>query len=167
MSNLGSHVGISPIQFTRAGASAVSFVTADSAAIGGFQLGQRLTVGGEDYVFIHNAMSSAATAGIGLVCSLLSGYSLTRSSTAAADVPMCFVKHNDIPAGGYGWGLVRGVVQAHFSSTMVTGVNVGLGGDGVVDTHLKGSFPTGVLVGKTLSSATANGQGLCYVRCFG
>src|SRR5688500_4369336 len=152
MSNMGSFVGVSPLLPVLAGASAVSFVTADSAAAP-FALGQRAHYLGEEYVWVHNAMSSAATQGIGLVISNLSGYSLTRSSTAASDVPMCFVKHADIPEEGYGWGLVRGVVQAHFSSTMVTGVVIVIGADGVVQTATTGtSFDPGIL-GKTLSSA--------------
>jgi hypothetical protein len=165
--NMGSFVAVSPLlPVPPGGGSPMSFVTADSAAAP-WPLGQRAIYGGEEYVWVHNAMSSAATAGIALCLSGLSGYSLTRSSVVADAIPICFVKHVDIPAGGYGWGLVQGVVQAHFSSTMVTGINVGIGTDGVVDTHLKGSFPTGVLVGRTLSSATANGQGLCYVKCYG
>ncbi len=165
--DMGSFVGASPLlPVLPGGGSAVSFVTVDSAAQP-FTLGQRLVYGGEEYVWIHNAMSSAATAGIGMVLSALSGYSLTRSSTAASDIPMCFVKHVDIPAAGYGWGLVRGIVQAHFSSTMVTGIPVVIGADGVVQTATTNtSFDCGLL-GKTLSSATANGQGLCYVKCFG
>jgi hypothetical protein len=162
-----SHVGISPVQFPIAGGSVVSFVTIDSQALGPFRLGQRVQKDGEEYVFIHNAMSSAATAGVAMVCSNLSGYSLTRSSTAASDIAMCFVKHADIPAGGYGFGLVRGWVSAWFSSTMVTGIPIVIGADGVVQTATTNtSFDPGLL-GKTLSSATANGQGTCYVRCFG
>jgi hypothetical protein len=131
------------------------------------ELGARVIYKGEEYVYVHNAMASAATAGIALVLSSLSGYSLTRSSTAASDLPMCFVKHADIPAGGYGWAMTRGLVQAWFSSTMVTGVLVVIGADGVVQTATTGtSFDPGIL-GKTLSSATANGQGLIYARCYG
>lgn len=162
-----SHVGISPVQFPVAGASTVSFVTIDSGAIGAFKLGQRLVTGGEEYVFIHNAMVSAATAGIGMTTSGISGYSLTRSSTAAADVPVCFVKHNDIPAGGYGWGLVRGNVSVHVASAVSAGKTITLDGDGVVGTHLKGSFPTGLCIGKMIDSAAASSQGLAIVRCFG
>lgn len=158
MSDLGNFQGLSPVAF-----EPVSTVTATPSV----DLGTRRIVNGEEYVYFYNAMASTATQGIGLTVSGLSGYSLTRSTTASADLVVCFVKHADVPSGSYAWGLVRGVQQAWFSSTMATGVLIGVGGDGVVNTFLAGSFPTGVCVGKVLSSATANGQGLCYVRCFG
>ena len=158
MSDLGTFQSVSPISF-----ESVSSVTATPSVA----LGTRKIHNGEEYVYVCNAMASAATAGIGLTISGLSGYSLTRSSLAGADIFMCFVKHTDIPAAGYGWGLVRGLVSAHFASTMTTGVLVAVGLDGIVQTYTTAtSFDPGIL-GKVISAATANGQGMTYVKCFG
>lgn len=158
MSDLGLFQGISPIAF-----ESVSNVTATPSV----EIGARRVFNGEEYVYFCNAMASAATQGIAMTISGLSGYSLTRSSLAGADIAVCFVKHADVPAASYAWGLTRGLVQAHFSSTMTTGVLVSIGLDGIVQTYTTAtSFDPGIL-GKVISAATANGQGLCFVRCFG
>lgn len=159
MSNLGGFLGADPIAF-----ESVSNVTATPSVA----LGTRRTVDGEDYVYFYNATGSAATAGMAMTLSGLSGYSLTRSTSAEVDAPICFVKHANVAAGSYAWGLVRGVVQAQFVSTMATGIMITLGADGAVQTYCTGtqSFAP-ILVGKVLSSATSTSFGLCYVKCWG
>lgn len=160
MADLGSFKSLAPVAF-----ESVSAVTATPSV----SLGTRRIVAGEEYVYICNGMVSAATAGIGMTVSLSSSYTLTRSSLAGADFFVCFVKHTDIPAAGYGWGLTRGLVQAHFISTMTTGVLLQPGLDGNVLTGCVTntlSFP-GPIIGKVVSAATANGQGLCWVKCNG
>lgn len=158
MSDLGTFRSVGPVL-----QEPISSVTATPSVA----TGTRTTYNGEEYVFFCNKMASAATQGIGLVLSLSSAYSLTRSSTGDSDLVMCFVKHDDVPAGSYAWGLVRGVVQAHFSSTMVTGVPLTIGVNGVVATYTTLVVSYLQLIGRTLSSATANGQGLVYVSCMG
>ncbi len=159
MSNLGNFADITPISF-----ESVSNVTATPSVA----LGTRRTELGEDYVYFYNNTGSNVTAGMAMTLSGLSGYSLTRSTTAEIDLPVCFVKHAAVPAANYAWGLTRGVVQAQFTSTMVTGIMITIGTDGAVATYCTAaqSFAP-VFVGKVLSSATATSFGLCYVKCWG
>ena len=160
MSDLGTFKTLAPIAF-----ESVSNVTTTPSVA----LGTRRIYNGEEYVYFCNGMVSAATAGIAMVVSLSSSYTLTRSSTSEADFVVCFVKHADVAASSYAWGLVRGEVQAWCGSTMSTGVmaTIGLNGvlaTGCVTTTLSFVGPT---IGKTVSAATANGQALTWVKCFG
>ena len=159
MAHLGSYQGLDPVSF-----ESVSQVTATPS----IDLGTRRIVNGEEYVYFYNNTGSQVTAGMALTVSGLSGYSLTRSTTAEVDMVVCFVKHAAVPAANYAWGLVRGLVQAEFLSTMATGtlIQVGVAGQVMTYTTAAQSFP-GAILGKVLSSATATSFGLCYVRCFG
>lgn len=163
MSTLGNFEGVSPVGFS---ADAISFVTQDSAAAV-HKLGTRRIFGGEEYVWIHNAMSGTELSPGELVTtSGLSGYSLTNSTTAADDLPMAVIKHVSIPTGGYGWGLVRGICEVlKIASTLSTGAIVTVGDNGQAKTALGGSFPTGPVIGKVLSSGTSACK--AYVRLFG
>jgi hypothetical protein len=156
---LGNYYGVDPISM-----ESVSAVTATNSV----DLGTRRIHGGEEYVYFYNNTGSSVTAGMAMTVSGLSGYSLTRSTTAESDVAICFVKHAAVPAANYAWGLVRGIVQAQFTSTMATGVPIQIGTDGAVMTYTTAaaSFP-GAILGKVLSSATATSFGMCYVKCFG
>lgn len=155
---LATYQGLDPIMM-----ESVSNVTATNSV----ELGARRIVGGEEYVYFYNNTGSSVTAGLAMTCSGLSGYSLTRSTTAETDIPICFVKHAAVPAANYAWGLVRGVVQAQFVSTMATGVGITLGADGAVQTYTTGAASYAIPIGKVLSSATATSFGLCWVRCWG
>lgn len=167
MSNLGSFSGVGPVQFHSVdGAAPISHVTTDSAAMAA-ELGARVTFKGEDYVYIHNIQTSTALA-VGELCVLsgLSGYSLTNASTAAADMPLVVIKHVDIPSAGFGWGLVRGIAESlKVASTIATGVLLGVGDTGVAQTYVGGSFPTGPMIGKVLSSGTSTCK--AYVKLYG
>jgi hypothetical protein len=158
MSDLGTFKGLEPIAF-----ESISNVTATPSV----ELGTRRIVNGEEYVYFYNNTGSAVTAGMGMTVSGLSGYSLTRSTTADTDLLVCFVKHAAVPAANYAWGLTRGLVQAEFNSTMATGIPITVGADGQVKTFCTSTGSYAVHYGKVLSSATATSFGLCYVKCYG
>lgn len=165
-------VGVGPVLFGSIdGATPLSHVTADSAKKIAL-LGERVTYGAEEYVYVYNNGATDAAVGMAMVMSSLSGYSLTISSLSGYDFPMCVVKHAAIPAGNYGWGLVRGITQVRTESTMSTGAWLTLGDDGVFKTFI-GSSNTdtiqGAAVGKILSSGTGSAASLpkAYVKCFG
>lgn len=167
MSDLGKHGGVGPVMFKGVdNAAPVSFVTSDSAVVV-HELGAKVTYKGEDYVFIHNTQANTAIA-VGELCALtaLSGYSLTNATILAADMPLCVVKHAAIPSAGYGWGLVRGIAEAlKIENTAGTGVLLTVGSGGVAISFLGGSFPTGPMIAKVLSSGT--GTCKAYVRLYG
>lgn len=167
MSTLGNFSSVGPVQFGSVdGAEPISHVTSDSAAAVA-ELGARVIYKGEEYVYFHNAQASTALA-VGDLCvtTALSGYSLTNATTLAHDMPLVTVKHVAIPSAGYGWGLVRGIAEAlKIENTAATGVLLGVGSGGVAISFLVGSFPTGVCIGKVLSSGT--GTCKAYVKLFG
>lgn len=167
MSDLGNHSSVGPVQFGSIdGAAPISHVTSDSAAMKA-ELGARVVYKGEEYVYFHNTMANTAMAVGELgVISALSGYSLTNATIAAADMPLCVVKHAAVPSAGFGWGLVRGIAEAlKVENTAGTGVLLGVGSGGVAISFLAGSFPTGPMIAKVLSSGT--GTVKAYVRLFG
>lgn len=167
MSDMGTFSSVGPVQFGSIdGAAPISFVTSDSLACKAV-VGDRVTYKGEDYVFVHNVMANTAMAVGELgITSALSGYSLTNATVLGQDMPLVAVKHAAIPSAGFGWGLVRGIAEAlKIENTAVTGVLLGVGSGGVAISYLVGSFPTGPLIGKILSSGT--GTCKAFVRLFG
>jgi hypothetical protein len=153
-----AHQGVGPIRF-----ETVSQVTQTPSV----ELGTRVINSGEEYVYCYNATGSAVTQGALMIASgAVSGYSLTRSSVASVDLPMVAVKNAALAAGDYFWGLVRG--QCRVMSIAITAGNlVGVGTDGAINTFLVGSFPTGVVVGKALDTATASTMPLIQLRLYG
>ncbi len=159
MSDLGNFHGLETVSL-----EGVSSVTATPSV----QLGARKVVNGEEYVYFYNSTGSAATQGAAMTISSLSGYSLTRSTTAGADIVVCFVKHADVPAGSYAWGLVRGLVSPLNVSAICAGVIIMVSSDGKVATAATvTSFEPGLLGKMVGSSVSSTGGGLAYVKCFG
>ena len=152
-----AYYSVGPINF-----ESVSNVTATNSV----ELGTRRVESGEEYVYCYNNTGSQATAGAFMVASGLSGYSLTRSTTASADIPVCAVKHANVAAGYYFWGLVKGSVNI-LSATIAKGSLIQVGADGVAASYLAGSFPTGVAFGKMLEAASGSTASLAMVRLWG
>jgi hypothetical protein len=146
--------GISPIFF-----KSVSNVT----AVADVQLGTRRVESGEEYVYCYNNTGSSVTQGALMIKSLTS---LTRSSTDALDWPLVCVKHAAVPAAEYFWGLVRGEASV-MSIAMTAGDLLTVGADGAVATYITATLPTGVFIGKALSTSTGNAQPNCHLRLFG
>jgi hypothetical protein len=146
--------GLDPVMF-----EGVSAVTATPSV----EVGTRRMDSGEEYVYCLNNTGSSVTQGALMVKSLSS---LTRSSTASVDFPLVCVKHAAVPAANYFWGLVRG--EALVMSAAITAGNlIGIGADGVINTYLVGSFPTGVCIGKALVTTAASSQPTCVLNLFG
>lgn len=80
---------------------------------------------------------------------------------------MVAVKHADVAAGYYFWGLVRGAYNAISSATLPKGTIVTVGTDGALATHVAGSFGTGVVIGKMLENASGGTASAAFVRLFG
>lgn len=150
--------GIAPIFF-----KGLSNVT----AVPDVQLGTRRLENGEEYVYCYNNTGSSATQGCLMIASGgVSGFSFTRSSTAAIDIPMVGVKHVTVPAGEYFWGLVRGTMYI-LSATISAGNPIAIGADGVCQSHLAATFATGTAIGKMLAAGSGATNSLAYVRLFG
>ena len=130
------------------------------------ELGERKIFNGSEYLYCYNGTGSSVTQGALMVMSGLSGYTMTRSSTESADLPMVCAANTSIADGQYFWGLVRGVVSV-MSIAVAAGDLIGVGDDGAIKTAVTGSFPTGPIVGKALETTTGNAQPSCYVKLFG
>jgi len=151
------HNQVGPIKFQD-----VSSTVGTAAA----ELGERSIVGGNEYLYCYNGTGSSVTQGALMVMSGLSGYTMTRSSTESADLPMVCARNTSVADGQYFWGMVRGVSPV-MSIAVAAGDLLGVGDDGAVKTAVTGSFPTGVIVGKALGASTANAQPSVYMKLFG
>ena len=169
MPDLGNFSSVGPVLFGSIDSGLpISHSTIDSAQKVA-ELGARVIHKGEEYVYVHNASTQDVSVGHAMVMSSLSGYSLTISSVTGVDEPMCVVKHATIVAGGFGWGLVRGVTQLALASTMATGIRATLGTDGVFSTFVLSTSAVPPMA-KILSSGTGistTGMALAYVKCIG
>lgn len=142
--------------------SSISMVTATPVA----RLGTPRIEDGEHYVYCYNNTGSSVTAGALMTTSGISGWSFTRSTTAALDIPMVAVKHVAVPASEYFWGLTKGSVKL-LSATISAGNCIQVGTDGAATSAPGGSFPTGAICGKMLEAASGSTQSLAFVRLFG
>ncbi len=157
-----SYQGVAPILF-----ESVSAVTATPSV----QLGSRVIVDGNEYVYCYNASTSGqASKGYCVTVSGVSGYSVTVSSTTNVDLPFGLVKHATIAVGSYGWIMVRGFcAAAKAASAVAVGDMLAHGVDGnlVAVATMVGQF--GPVVGKAMAAAVSATSGTAdvYVRCFG
>jgi hypothetical protein len=152
-----SFYGVSPVAF-----ESVSNVTATNSV----ELGTRRIEANEEYVYCLNGMASSATQGVLMIQSATSGYTMSRSSLAAADLPMVAVKHAAVPSGSYFWGLTRGSLLA-CSLAVTAGDMLTIGLNGALQTYAVGSFPTGPLIGKVQLTGTAATTVACFVSLYG
>lgn len=166
-----------PYGYTTLYTESVSNVTATPTT----QLGTRRIDGGNEYVYVYNAGTTAYT-GRGMVQSLMSAFSVTIGATSTSGY-VCFgvVANQDMTSSCYGWLLVRGVgpVQLSTDSTCESSDNVaygeslylmGGGGFGAITTGATGSTLSlggrnvGTCLSETISTA---GSGRAYFRCKG
>lgn len=145
------------------------------------QLGTRRLDGGNEYVYVYNA-GTTAYMGCGVIQSLMSAFSVTIGGTALSGA-VCFgvVANQDMTSSNYGWLLVRGAgpVQLSTDSTCESSDNVafgeslylmGNGGFGAITTGATGSTLSlggrnvGTCLSETISTA---GSGRAYWRCKG
>lgn len=127
--------------------------------------------GSHDYIFVYNTGSSTVNPGYGVVCSAVSGYSVTVSSTSGLDVLIGVCRHAAIPTGSYGWVVTKGFCQIQMSATSGTvaaGDYVGLGPDGTF--NRRASANTDVMlapiVGKAMAAINSSASGTAYIKAF-
>ncbi len=145
----------------------VSAVTATPSV----ELGTRVTVNSEDYIYVYAQAAVSAT--VGATISGLSGYSVIATGLISGAVCVGFAKHADIPAGSYGWlmtrGFISGAVNGMVSTALVATDGIMLAADGKVGNaaaavggHLIGRALTAVVSGGTGGSNT----GAFFIRVF-
>lgn len=129
------------------------------------QLGDRIIRGGVEYVYVYNAGNSQISKTFGAVCSGVSGYSVTVSSTAG-DVAAGYAANATFATADYGWLAVRGFVniEATANTGLTAGDSVILGVDGVSTAYDAAS--TSPINGKMQFTTASGGSGVALVNCF-
>jgi hypothetical protein len=137
----------------------VSNVTATNS----IALGTRRMEGGNEYVYVYNAGTTAAV-GYGLVASCNSGYSCTVTSVAG-DVLFGVVANADLTTSNYGWAVVKGPAHIYSVNAIAAGAPVTLGAAGAFEqvlTALAGG--THALCGAATTAIASAATGLAWVR---
>lgn len=122
----------------------ISHVSAIPAA----NLGDRVLLDGNEYIYVYNGGSLTAQVGYGMAASSATGYTLIASHVTAQGWPVGVVHHVDIPASEYGWIMCRGVAN------VVAGLNTSLDANDAL--IMVATTNTGNISRKTLNSATSN-----------
>ena len=151
-----------PIRF-----GSVSQVTATLGA-NDPEVGTRVREGDEEYLFVYNTGSSTAAVSYGVVCSAVTGYSVTVSSTTSVDLLVGVVKHADIPTGSYGWVVTKGfaAVEMEADNSAAAGQLLALAEDGAFALKSNSTgYPTPA-VGKTMEAIASAGSGSAYISVF-
>lgn len=148
---------VGPILF-----ESVSNVTATPS----HNLGDRILINSEEYVYCFNAGGSTCTAGKAVkLITGASGYSIAVTSLTDIFNPCVgVVKHADLTTATYGWVMVKGFLNVTMVSA-ATGdyIGVGLGVDGkfVQSAYGTSAVGTGAAVGNIMGANTGAG-GLAY-----
>lgn len=142
----------------------VSAVTATNTVA----LGTRRVEGGNEYLYVYNAGSTAAV-GYGVIASANSGYSVTITSVMG-NLPLGVVQSNDLTASYYGWVQTKGFVHVYWNGTAANGTAaigdaVVLGANGGFD-HVVTALAGGThgVIGYSVSEIATAGTGTIYLR---
>jgi hypothetical protein len=151
--------GISPILF-----ESVSAVTATPSV----EVGTRRQVGDEEYVYIYNVGSSTIGAGKFFTASLVTGYSVTVSTTTSVDMPLGICKHADIATGSYGWGMVAGFAKfiAATNESFAAGALITCAGDGLAANKTISTGYVAAAFGKAMEAVASAGSGQGFFKFF-
>jgi len=127
------------------------------------QLGQRVTFGNKDYVYIYNAGGSDIPPSWGCVPAAGASNCSATLSSALYDTVLGVCQHTTIPAASYGWVAYRGVVNVYASAAIAAGAFMTVGANGIFTTYVCGT--TGKEIGKflTVASAATGVTGTAYI----
>lgn len=126
------------------------------------ELGTRVTVDGNDYLYVYNGGGASITAGNAVVQSNISaaGYTCTVSSVTQVDYAIGLCVHSTIATGYYGWVMTRGHATFETAGTInALGGGLMVGVDGNIATAIGGH--TTPICGKLLRTTTG-GSGFGY-----
>lgn len=144
----------------------VSHVT-DSLSSKHPEVGTRISVGNEDYIWVYNTGSNAQiNPGHGAVCSAVSGYSVTVSSTSSTDFLVGVCKHATITTGAYGWLVTRGFTSVEMGAnySAAAGAMLEVSADGTFDIVSNTTGNKSPFVGKTMGAIASGASGQAYIR---
>jgi hypothetical protein len=126
-----------------------------------------MTEGDEDYIWVYNTGSNAQiNPGNGAICSAVTGYSVTVSSTTSADFLVGVCKHATITTGAYGWLVTKGFTSVEMggtSGTVAAGGLIELGDDGEFY-PVSNTTANGPVVGKAMEAIVSAASGQAFIR---
>lgn len=155
--------GLSPVAI---GQGTPSFVTT-SLGPNDPSVGDVRVWGNEVYRFVYNTGADAQISpGLACTISLVSGYSVTVSSTSSADFLIGVCKHATIATGGYGWVVEKGFCQITMiatSGSVAAGGMCELGADGKFAPK-SNTTANGNYVAKAMSAIVSSASGAAYIQ---
>lgn len=130
------------------------------------EVGARKTVGDEEYIFVYNGGNSTIAPGNAVICSGVTGYTVTVSSTSGSDLAIGVCKHESITTGYYGWVVRQGftAVEMGANNSATAGALLTLAGDGTFDivSGFTGTLPP---IAKAMAAIASGASGQAYIRC--
>lgn len=121
--------------------------------------------GDEQYVYVYNAGNSQIPPSYGVVMSLVTGYSVTLSSTTSVDLCFGLVKHATLTTGTYGWVMTRGFapIEMQANNSAAAGQLVCLAADGEFALKSNSTGYPSPAVGKTMEAIASGASGQAYI----
>lgn len=130
------------------------------------EVGTRMRAGDEDYVFVYNNGTSTAGVGHAVVCSAVTGYSVTVSSTTSADLAIGIVKNAQLDPLTYGWVVTKGFSSVEMitaSGTVAAGDLLHLAADGELAPVSNATGSKDNVVGKAMEAIVSGASGQAFI----
>lgn len=163
---MASPYSVAPILF-----ESVSGVTA-TMGINDAEIGTEVTVGDERYIKVYNAGTTQISVGQGAVCSGVTGYSVTVSSTSN-DVFVGVCKHSTLTTATYGWLVKKGFVSIQLATNVscAAGAKLIAGNDGgfqgaTPSTYTSAHLWEGNVYAKAMEAIATSASGSAYISIY-
>ncbi len=128
-------------------------------------LGTRRYENGKEYIYVFNGGGASITSGYGCTVSLLSGYTVTVSSTT--QVNHCVgVANSTMATSTYGWIQTKGFCKVKLSANNSMALNdpIKLGTDGLFGVNSVATGNIDLQCGFAIEAVASGGSGSIYLR---
>ena len=128
-------------------------------------LGTRREENGKSYIYVYNGGGASITSGYGCTVSLLSGYTVTVSSTT--QVNHCVgVANTTMATATYGWIQTKGFCKIKLSANNSMALNdpIKLGTDGLFGVNSVATGNIDLQCGFAIEAVASAGSGSIYLR---
>jgi len=137
------------------------------ATIAAVRVGTRVTVDGDDYIYVYNTGNSQISVGHGAIVSAATNYSVTVSSVVSGPLPVGVCKHTTLTTGTHGWLLTRGFGPVATVNALAVGDLCQLGADGAFENVSGATGGVAHVYGKAMSAcASGTATGPAYWNIF-
>jgi hypothetical protein len=137
------------------------------ASVAAARIGTRVTVDGNDYIYVYNAGNSQISVGQGAIVSAATNYSVTVSSVVSGPMPIGVCLHATLTTDTYGWLLTRGFGKVRTVNALAIGDLCQLGLDGNFENVSGATGGVAHVYGKAMSAcASGTATGPAYWNIF-